>query len=255
MALSIRPSPPAAVALAADITPIDGAAADDAVDAETTAPGWWRDTCPPTALQQQRAALLLWHFNCRIAGLAHPSWSPHPALADHPAWSAHLLARHGLTDCTDWQLEAAAKRLWLIDASSLAALLVALGGVAQAPLLRRTLRRDRRQALQAAWPAAAWQAAHDALAPRLDRLQPPVRSSSGEPPMTPDALARLGAQLLRGLLAPGWRAVAGRARLRLPRLWADDAPLPLPHAERQALLNWITAVWVPQRSAAWAWLF
>jgi hypothetical protein len=260
MALSIRPSPPAAArdaraAAAVEAEPICAAIEAEA-EAEAPAPGWWNERLPATALQQQRAALLLWHFNCRIAGLAHPSWIEHPLLAHHAAGSAQLLARHGLTGCHDWHFEAAAKRLWLIDAASLGALALALGGVAQAPLLRRLLRRERRQALQAAWPPIAWEAAHDPLAPRLDAPWPlDASAAAGEPVTTVDALARLGAQCLRGLLAPGWRAVAGRARLRLPRPWADDAPLVLPHAERRALLNWITAVWVPQRSAAWAWLF
>ncbi len=246
MALSIRPGPSAASINAASI------------EDEAQAPGWWSEARPATAQQQQHAAILLWHFNCHIASLAHPSWIEHPLVANHRAWSALLLARHGLTDCADWRFEAAAKRLWLLDAASLAALALSLGGVAQAPLLRRTVRRDRRQALQAAWPHLAWEAAHDTLAPRLDVLQLPASSSASpnaEPATAVDTLARLGAQLLRGLLAPGWRAVAGRARLRLPRLWADDTPLVLPGAEQRALLNWITAVWVPQRSAAWAWLF
>jgi hypothetical protein len=238
MALSIRP--PAAPLAAAAAAPAD-----------TAAPGWWRDGAAANDPQQQRAAALLWHFNCRVARFAHPSWIAQPALCAHPACSAHLLARHGLTACHDWHCNAPAKRLWLLDGGSLAALAVSLGGLAQAPSLRRTVRRERRQVLQSAWPKPAWEAAHDPLAPQLDAVLP----ATAAPAQASEPLARQGAQLLRGLLEPGWRAVTGRARLRLPRPWADDDVLALPALERDALLNWITAVWIPQRSAAWAWLF
>jgi hypothetical protein len=247
MALSIRPiaAPP----------PIVTSAAGAAAAPHAAAPGWWCEGRSPDDPQQQRAARLLWQFNCRAATFTHPSWISawiaDPALIGHPACSAHLLARHGLEGCHDWHCDAPAKRLWLLDGGSLSTLAVALGGVAQAPLLRRAVRRERRAALQAAWPATAWDAAHDPLAPRLDGLLP----ATAAPSETGEPLSRLGAQLLRGLLEPGWRAVAGRARLRLPRPWADDIALALPAAERSALLNWITAVWIPQRSASWAWLF
>jgi hypothetical protein len=225
-------------------------------DAEMAAPGWWCEGRAATDASQRRAAVLLWHFNCRIAGFAHPSWIEHPALISHPGCSAHLLARHGLAGCHDWHCDAAAKRLWLLDSASLAALALALGGVAQAPLLRRSVRRDRRQALQDAWPRLAWDAAHDPLAPLLNVALPASAANAASTAAeAADSLARLGAQILRGLLAPGWRAVAGRARLRLPKAWADDEPRELPATEQHALLSWITAVWVPQRSAAWAWLF
>lgn len=246
MALSIRP---AAAPTPAATPSSAGAAALPAIDA--AAPGWWHDSRAAHDPSQQRAASLLWQFNCRVASFAHASWIAHPALVGHPACSAHLLARHGLSGCHDWRCDAPAKRLWLLDGGSLAALAVSLGGVAQAPLLRRTLRRERRQALQNTWPKPAWDAAHDALAPRLDGLLP----AAAAPSEGGEALTRLGAQVLRGLLEPDWRAVAGRARLRLPRPWADDDALALPAAERSALQNWITAVWIPQRSAAWAWLF
>lgn len=250
MALSIRPiaaRPPAAGPSSPAAVSAQGV--PPAIDA--AAPAWWRDGRAADDPLQQRAAALLWQFNCRVARFAHASWITHPGLAGHAACSAHLLARHGLSGCHDWHCNEAAKRLWLLDGASLAALAVALGGVAQAPLLRRAVRRDRRQALQNAWPKAAWEAAHDPLAPQLGAVLPAaaVLSETGDP------LARLGTQLLRGLLDPGWRAVAGRARLRLPRAWADDEALPLPAAQRPALLNWISAVWIPQRSAAWAWLF
>ena len=212
------------------------------------APGWWSDRRAPGDAAQQRAAVLLWHFNCRIAMLAHGSWIDRPTLTPQPAFSRHLLARHGLQGCHDWHCEAAAKRLWLMDTATLAALSLAVGGVLQAPRLRRTVQRAQRQALQAAWPALAWDAAQDPLAPRLP-------SARADPAPGIEALARSGAALLRGLLQPGWRAVAGRARLRLPRPWAADVPCVLPAGEQQALLDWITAVWVPQRSPPWAWLF
>ncbi len=249
MALSIRPI---AAATPASATPAPSSVAAAAPPAtHSAAPGWWHESRAANDPSQQRVAVLLWKFNCCVARFAHASWITHPALVGHPACSAHLLARHGLTGCHDWYCDAPAKRLWLLDGGSLAALAGSLGGVAQAPLLRRTLRRERRQALQSAWPKPAWEAAHDPLAPRLDGLLPAAAavSENGE------TLTRLGTQLLRGLLEPGWRAVAGRARLRLPRAWADDETLALPAAERSALLNWITAVWIPQRSAAWAWLF
>jgi hypothetical protein len=228
-----------------------------APDDEARAPGWWSQALPPTADQQQRAAVLLWRFNCHIAGLAHPSWIEHPvAWTRHPAYSAHLLARHGLSGRHEWHCRAAAERLWLMDGGSIAGLLLALGGLAHAPRLQRIVRGEQRAAVQAAWPEPAWQAAHDTLAPRLalpsSLLPEPLQADRQA---TAEALARVGAQLLRGVLAPGARAVAGRARLRLPKLWADDAPLVLPTDEQHALMTWISALWVPQRSPAWAWLF
>lgn len=240
--------------MALSIRPI-AAAPPTAAPASAAAPAWWHESRGAHDPSQQRAAALLWQFNCRVACFTHATWiapwMASPALVNHPACSAHLLARHGLTGCHDWYCNAPAKRLWLLNGGSLAALAVSIGGVAQAPLLRRTLRRERRQALQGTWPKPAWEAAHDALAPRLEGLLP----AGAAPSESGETLARLGAQLLRGLLEPGWRAVAGRARLRLPRTWADDDALALPAAQHQALLTWITAVWIPQRSAAWAWLF
>jgi hypothetical protein len=251
MPLPIRPA----------AAPEPGRVSADAVAAEpgieARAPGWWSESLPATADRQQRAAVLLWHFNCHIAGLAHPSWAPQPAAPTrHPAYSVHLLARHGLAGCYEWHCRAAAQRLWLMDGGSIAGLLLALGGVAHAPRLQRIVHGEQRAAVQASWPAPAWQAAHDALAPKLalplSHLPEPPKA---DPQAAAEALARLGAQLLRGALAPGCRAVAGRARLRLPRPWADDMPLVLPADEQRALMTWISAVWVPQRSPAWAWLF
>jgi hypothetical protein len=254
MPLPIRP---VAAAAAAKLVADPLAAAPDN---EARAPGWWSEALPPTAEQQQRAALVLWRFNCHIAGLAHPSWIEQPAASiGHPAGSAHLLARHGLAGCYEWHCRAAAQRLWLMDGSSIGGLLLALGGLAHAPRLQRIVRGEQRAAVQAAWPEPAWQAAHDALAPKLG-LPSSVLPETPEPPKadpqaTAEMLARVGAQLLRGVLAPGERAVAGRARLRLPKRWADDLPLELPADAQHALMTWISALWVPQRSPAWAWLF
>ncbi len=254
MPLPIRP---VAASSAASVT-ADAAAAAPSVEAR--APGWWSDSLAPSAKQQQRAAVLLWHFNCHIAGLAHPSWILQPvALTRHPAYSAHLLAIQGLTDCCEWHCRAAAQRLWLMDGGSIADLLLALGGLANAPRLQHIVRGEQRAAVQATWPEPSWQAAHDALAPKV------VLPSSALPELpercdthrqaAAETLARLGAQMLRGVLAPSARAVDGRARLRLPKPWADDMPLVLPADAQSALVTWISAVWVPQRSPAWAWLF
>jgi hypothetical protein len=250
--LSIRP--PTRPAAAASVEALD---ADAGVSAPVRAPGWWHAASPPGDKQQQQAAVLLWHFNCHIASLAHPSWIERPAWTNHPATSAHLLARHGLTGCHEWHCRAEAQRLWLIDSASLAALTLSLGGLAQAPRLHRRVRGEQRLALRGAWPALAWEAAHDLLAPRLDlpAADASEAASTGDEATLSDALARLGAQLLRGLLAPEWRAFVGRARLRLPRAWADDPPRALQPETQRALVRWITAVWVPQRSPAWAWLF
>ncbi len=257
MPLPIRPvAAPVVASVIAD-------AAAAAPDIEARAPGWWSESLPPSAEQQQRAAVLLWRFNCHIAGLAHPSWILQPvALTKHPAYSAHLLARHGLTGCCEWHCRAAAQRLWLMDGGSIAGLLLALGGLAHAPRLQRIVRGEQRAAVQAAWPEPSWQAAHDALAPKLGlplsalpELPELPELHKDDRQATAETLARLGAQLLRGVLAPGERAVAGRARLRLPKPWADDMPLVLPAAEQSALMTWISALWVPQRSPAWAWLF
>jgi hypothetical protein len=242
MPLSIRP---AAASPAAHVAP------------DTAAPGWWSGSLPPTTEQLHRAAAVLWCFNCQIAGMAHPTWIDQPAaLRQHPAYSAHLLACHGLAGCHDWHCHAAVERLWLMDGASISDVLLGLGGVAQAPRLRRLLRGADRAAVRATWPEASWRAAHDALAPQIAL---PL-SVLGEPPkddaeQAAEALARLGAQLLRGALSPDARAVAGRARLRLPKAWADDMPLGLPAETQQALTAWISAVWIPQRSPAWAWLF
>jgi hypothetical protein len=250
MPLPIRPvTAPAAAGVVADPVAVAG---------QARAPGWWSDSLPPTAEYQQRAAVLLWRFNCHIASLVHPSWIDQPAASTrHPAYSAHLLARHGLTGCCEWHCRTAAERLWLMDGGSIAGLLLALGGLAQAPRLQRIVRGEQRAAVQAAWPEPSWQAAHDALAPTLalPAQSEPQELCKTDRQATAETLARLGAQLLRGVLAPGACAVAGRARLRLPKLWADDVALVLPADVQPALITWISALWVPQRSPAWAWLF
>jgi hypothetical protein len=197
--------------------------------------------------QQQRFAQLAWHFNCHIATMAHPSWLRFPQQAADPAWSAHLLARGGVDRLQDWRLADAASRLWLLDAASLQSLLRALCGLLHRPQLVRAVSKARRDSLRAQCSAVAWEAASDASAPRLDALP-------AGPGDSPEA-QRGAARTLLGLLEPTRRAVTQRARLRLPRDWQHDDAAALPAAQRSDLADWIARCWIPQRSAAWAWLF
>jgi hypothetical protein len=196
---------------------------------------------------QQRFAQLAWHFNCHIATMAHPSWLPHPQQAADVAWSGYLLARCGVERVHDWRLADAASRLWLLDAASLQTLLQALRGVFQRRLLARAVSKTRRDELRAQWSAATWQAASDASAPVLEASL--LTAQGGESP------ERGCARVLRGLLEPSRQAVVQRARMRLPRDWRDDEPLWLSDTSRADLIDWIARRWIPQRSAAWAWLF
>jgi hypothetical protein len=197
--------------------------------------------------QQQRFAQLAWHFNCHIATMAHPSWLRYPQQAADPAWSAHLLARGGVDRLQDWRLADAASRLWLLDAASLQLLLQAVCGLLLRPQLVRAVSKSRRDSLRAQCSAVAWEAANDASAPRLGAM--PAAPGDG-----PEA-EREAAHALLGLLGPSRRAVAQRARLRLPQDWQHDDAVSLPDAQRSDLSDWIARCWIPQRSAAWAWLF
>jgi hypothetical protein len=197
--------------------------------------------------QQQRFAQLAWHFNCHIAAMAHPSWLRFPQQAADPAWSAHLLARGGVDRLQDWGLAGAASRLWLLDAAALQALLQAVCGLLLKPQLVRAVSKSRRDSLRAQCSAVAWEAANDASAPRLDA----VPAGPGDSPEAQRGAART----LIGLLEPSRRAVTQRARLRLPRDWQHDDAATLPESQRKDLSDWIARHWIPQRSAAWAWLF
>jgi hypothetical protein len=197
--------------------------------------------------QQQRFAQLAWHFNCHIATMAHPSWLHYAQQAEDMAWSAHLLARGGVDRLQDWKLDGAASRLWLLDTASLKAVLQAVCGVLLRPQLVRAVSKSRRDSLRAQCSAVAWAAANDASAPRLGAA--PVAPGDG-----PEA-QRQAARAVLGLLEPSRRAVTQRARLRLPRDWQHDDAVTLPESQRSALGDWIARSWVPQRSAAWAWLF
>lgn len=195
--------------------------------------------------QQQRFAQLAWHFNCHIAAMAHPSWLRNPQQAGDTGWSAHLLARGGVDRLHDWRLADAASRLWLLDAASLKLLQEGLCGLLQRPQLARAVSKTRRDSLRGQWSPATWEAASDSSAPRVD---------APELVGLPDA-ARAAARTLLGLLEPSRRAVTQRARMRLPRDWRDDDPVALPTTQRSDLIDWIARRWIPQRSAAWAWLF
>jgi hypothetical protein len=197
---------------------------------------------------QQRFAQLAWHFNCHIAAMAHPSWLHHPQQAADMAWSAHLLARGGVDRLQDWGLADASSRLWLLDAALLQELLQSLCGLLQRPSLVRAVSKTRRDSLRAQWSPVMWEAANDASAPRVDAALPTV---SGDGPEA----QREAAHTLLGLLEPSRRAVAQRARLRLPQDWQHDDAVALPEAQRRDLSDWIARRWIPQRSAAWAWLF
>jgi hypothetical protein len=197
--------------------------------------------------QQRRFAQLAWHFNCHIATMAHPSWLRYPQQAVDPAWSAYLLARGGVDRLQDWRLADTASRLWLLDAASLQSLLQAVCGLLLRPQLVRAVSKSRRDSLHAKCSAVAWAAANDASAPRLDA----ALAAPGDSPQA----QRVAARTLLGMLEPSRRAVAQRARLRLPREWRHDDDVMLPVAQRNDLGDWIARCWIPQGSAAWAWLF
>jgi hypothetical protein len=199
--------------------------------------------------QLQRFAQLAWHFNCHIAAMAHPSWLRYAQQAADPAWSAHLLARGGVDRLQDWRLADAASRLWLLDAASLQSLLQAVCGLIQRPQLVRAVSKSRRDGLRAQWSAATWEAANDASAPKLDAAVF-TGTSGGDPDVQ-----RTAARALLALVEPSRRAVTQRARMRLPRAWQHDDALALSEAQRGTLADWIARSWIPQRSAAWAWLF
>jgi hypothetical protein len=203
---------------------------------------------------QQQFAALLWRFNRHIASLAHPSWLE-PLRLDKPVppsvyLSDYLLQTQAALGEHDWSCDAPAKRLLLLDTASLSAVLLAFGGLVHAQALRRVLQRERRAALHDAWPQESWWSANDTQAPAL-----PAHAAATALPADALDCARSGARLLHALLDGAWTAVRARAHLRLPRAWANDAPLALHAAERDALVAWATTVWVPQRSATWAWLF
>jgi hypothetical protein len=199
-------------------------------------------------VRQQRFAHLVWHFNCHIATMAHPSWLPlEQQTADAP-WSRHLLARCGVEHHHDWRLADAASRFWLLDGACLHELLHAVRGVLQRRLLARAVGKARRDELRTQWSPATWHAASDASVPALDVAS---LALPGDAAQTDRGCARV----LRGLLNPSRQAVYQRSRLRLPRDWRDDEPVFLTDTSRTELVNWIAHRWIPQRSAAWAWLF
>jgi hypothetical protein len=193
---------------------------------------------------QQRFAQLAWLFNCHIAAMAHASWLRDPQQVADRAWSAHLLARRGVDRTHDWTLAGVASRLWLIDGASLQLLLQAVYGLVQRPQLVRAVSKARRDALRAQWSEPAWEAASDASAPRVGV----VDAADADAP-------RLAARVLLGLLPPARPAVVQRARLRLPHEWRDDEACTLAPDAAHDLGDWIARRWIPQRSAAWAWLF
>ncbi len=212
-------------------------------------------TRPGPDSYQQRFAPLAWHFNCHIATMAHASWLRFPHQASDRVWSLHLLARGGVDRLHDWRLADAQSRLWLLDAASLQTLLQGVCGLIERPLLVRAVSKARRDDLRARWSQAAWEAANDASAPRLDvAAAAAVDVASGAADAHVPSL-RTAARVVVGLLEPTRRAVVQRARLRLPRARLHDDALPFPGALRADLGDWIARRWIPQRSAAWAWLF
>jgi hypothetical protein len=197
---------------------------------------------------QQRFAQLAWLFNCHIAAMAHASWLRSPQQAADRAWSAHLLARRGVDRTHDWTLAGVASRLWLIDGPSLQLLLQAVYGLTQRPQWVRAVSKARRDALRAQWSEPAWEAASDASAPKVGVVSATAVEEAADAP-------RIAARVLLGLLPPTRPAVVQRARLRLPQAWRDDEACTLAPDAAHDLGDWIARRWIPQRSAAWAWLF
>lgn len=211
----------------------------------------------PDRLQQQFAQLA-WQFNCHIATMAHATWLRYPEQASDPSWSAHLLARCGVTSLQDWHLADPSSRIWLLDGASLQTLLQAIYGLWLRPQVVRTVDKTRRQALREQCNVETWDAATDAAAPKLPGSGAKMlQRNADDATLLGDALdeRRHAASALIGLVEPSRRAVAQRARMRLPFDWLHDDPLSLPEATGRDLADWIARSWIPRRSPAWAWLF
>jgi hypothetical protein len=205
-------------------------------------------------------------FNVRVARIAHRSWIPEnvqPLVFDaqgalHPRaekWiSEWLLETHDLLHEMDWQMKEPQKRIWLLDSASLMRLTRELSTVMHRHFLLRTIDGPRLRDLRSRIDPVLWRLMVEEMpsdAPGHDQAR--VHFLNREPADLEAELIADGSQTLLALLAPEWRAVCGRARLRFAANQSVGAMNDPSAADRVLALvcGWL----VPRRLPQWAWLF
>jgi hypothetical protein len=154
----------------------------------------------------------------------------------------------------DWQMKEPQKRIWLLDSPSLTRLTRELSIVMHRHFLLRTIDGPRLRDIRGRIDPVLWRLLVEEMpeaAPDHERAR--VQFLNREPAELEAELIADGSRVLLALLAPEWRAVWGRARLRFPANQSVEAEND-PHAADR-VLDLVCGWLVPRRLPQWAWLF
>jgi YOP proteins translocation protein K (YscK) len=218
-----------------------------------------------SARRDAQLVMQLVEFNLHVARIAHPSWLP-PGLRRvvyngqgvlkpeaERSLSDWLLDEHDLRRHMDWQMHEPEKRLWLLDGASLSRLAVELSVLLHREWLVRVIDGAYLRKLSAQVDPALLRSLADSV-PR-DAPCHSVPQVSFTAAAADDVGAKLhadGMRVLLSLLNPFWRAVCGRARLRLDvrlaTIWTGSEHSP-PIASAQAP-GGVRPMDVPSRASA-----
>ncbi len=214
-------------------------------------------------------ALRLVQFNLHAARFAHESWLSGAEclssirLADRrgefrgePAVSDWLLAQVGARGELDWDMDEAAKRLWLLDPASLHRAARELALAMHRDWLVQIIQGERVRGLQQKVSKEALRfVIQDVPARGLHFSAPQVDFEGDSAAELGAKLESAGARALIGLLQPTWRAVRARAQLFFDRA-ASLADVPVFEGEHYTrALDLVLNQLVPRRLGEWAWLF
>lgn len=167
----------------------------------------------------------------------------------------HLLDAHGVAQLTDFDAATPSARLALLPGAALEQL-ASFAGL----LLHRNWLRDALHVRRVRTEVAAKLGA-DALeltlerAPEFGVLGETLEPWRNDPAMLPAVIRARGGRLLADFVAAAGVSVERRARLKFNRAIDDEAPYLLNHAQRDQFGELLFLFLIPERFAAWDWLF
>lgn len=225
------------------------------------------------SLSAGKIAVRLVEFNLHPARYAHQSWYPsvmdttplREAISDpradafaraEPHLSRWLLREMGLQAELDWEMREPQKRLWLLDAPSLARLARELALAMHREWLLRVIDATRWRALEESLGGQALRFVVEEVPEGAFQYRAPLVNFETQPPAEAAAeLTTQGVQTLMALLQPNWRAVRCRAQLYFDRS-KDLASVPPFEAQQcERALALICGTLLPRRFPEWAWCF
>lgn len=166
----------------------------------------------------------------------------------------HLLDVHGVTHA-DFDATTPPARLALLPGAALEQLASFAGLLLHRNWLREALHVRRvRTEVAAKFGAAALELALE-RAPEFGMLGETLEPWRNDPAALPALIRARGGRLLADFIAAAGVPVERRARLKFNRAIDDEAPYLLNHAQRDQFGELLFLFLIPERFAAWDWLF